>query len=122
METSSHIADPLSRWRTHRRRCYWRWWGYVILSATATGLFLLNYRRGDPSALAILLGTLFPIFDKTVSVGAPYFNIVVLLLAAVLAIRSAENAARAEPSWSEMTTITGSPRCRGPECSAACGS
>jgi len=27
----------------------------VILSAAATGLLLLNYRRGDPSALAMLL-------------------------------------------------------------------
>jgi hypothetical protein len=55
MESSPPIADPLGRWRTHRRRCYWRWWGYVILSAAATGWFLFNFRRGDASALAILL-------------------------------------------------------------------
>lgn len=48
-------ADPLTRWRAHRRRCYWRWWGYVILSLAATGLFLHNFRRGDDGALAILL-------------------------------------------------------------------
>jgi hypothetical protein len=55
MDNSGKSADPLGRWRAHRRRCYWRWWGYVILSVAATGLFLLNYRRGDAAALAILL-------------------------------------------------------------------
>jgi len=50
-----------------------------------TGI-LINNLVLTVAAVAVLIGTLFPLLNRTISVGAPYYNTVVLSFAAILAI------------------------------------
>ena len=50
-----------------------------------TGI-LINNLVLSVSAIAVLIGTLFPLLNRSISVGAPFYNTVILTFAAILAV------------------------------------